>query len=151
MSDSLQPHGLKPPWFLCPWDCPRKNTGVGCHFLLQVCDNRLCTNLKWHFLKVFRDMSYKIMQTVQLHICFLSAEKRGWKICMTAPLPEQDWGSGDWYVPVSLHEDSAWVHRSLIVSVVTLEHVFICGRVWGSTYQWILSVYSHVLCKSLCV
>ena len=21
--------------FLCPWDCPGKNTGVGCHFLLQ--------------------------------------------------------------------------------------------------------------------
>ena len=28
------------PWtvacgFLCPWDSPGKNTGVGCHFLLQ--------------------------------------------------------------------------------------------------------------------
>ena len=23
------------PWFLCPWDFPGKNTGVGCHFLLQ--------------------------------------------------------------------------------------------------------------------
>ena len=21
--------------FLCPWDFPSKNTGVGCHFLLQ--------------------------------------------------------------------------------------------------------------------
>ena len=20
---------------LCPWECPGKNTGVGCHFLLQ--------------------------------------------------------------------------------------------------------------------
>ena len=43
-------------------------------------------------------MSYKIMQTVQLHVCFLSVEKRGWKICMTAHLPEQDWASGDWYI-----------------------------------------------------
>ena len=23
------------PWLLCPWDFPGKNTGVGCHFLLQ--------------------------------------------------------------------------------------------------------------------
>ena len=31
----LQPHGLQPARFLCPWDFPGKNTGVGCHFLLQ--------------------------------------------------------------------------------------------------------------------
>ena len=30
VSNSLQPHGLS-----CPWDFPGKNTGVGCHFLLQ--------------------------------------------------------------------------------------------------------------------
>ena len=32
---SLQPHGLQPTRLLCPWDFPGKNTGVGCHFLLQ--------------------------------------------------------------------------------------------------------------------
>ena len=31
----LQPHGLQPAMLLCPWDFPGKNTGVGCHFLLQ--------------------------------------------------------------------------------------------------------------------
>ena len=35
VSDSLQPHGLKPTRLLCPWDFPGKNTRVGCHFLLQ--------------------------------------------------------------------------------------------------------------------
>ena len=35
MSDSLWPHGLWPTRFLCPWDFPGKNTGVGCHALLQ--------------------------------------------------------------------------------------------------------------------
>ena len=35
MSNSLQPHGLWPTRFLCPWDFPDKDTGVGCHFLLQ--------------------------------------------------------------------------------------------------------------------
>ena len=34
MSDSLGPHGLYPSR-LYPWDFPGKNTGVGCHFLLQ--------------------------------------------------------------------------------------------------------------------
>ena len=32
----LQPHGLQPARLLCPWGSADKNTGVGCHFLLQV-------------------------------------------------------------------------------------------------------------------
>ena len=32
---TLRSHGLQPVSFLCPWDSPGKNTGVGCHFLLQ--------------------------------------------------------------------------------------------------------------------
>ena len=35
MSTSLQPHGLWPTRLLCSWDSPDKNTGVGCHALLQ--------------------------------------------------------------------------------------------------------------------
>ena len=35
MSDSLWPHTRQPTRLLCPWDSPGKNTGVGCHFLLQ--------------------------------------------------------------------------------------------------------------------
>ena len=31
----LQPYGVQPAGLLCPWDSPGKNTGVGCHFLLQ--------------------------------------------------------------------------------------------------------------------
>ena len=34
-SDSLLPQGLKIARVLCPWDFPDKNTGLGCHFLLQ--------------------------------------------------------------------------------------------------------------------
>ena len=33
--DSLRPHGLQSSRLLCPWDFPGKDTGVGCHFLLQ--------------------------------------------------------------------------------------------------------------------
>ena len=35
MSNSLWPYGLQPTRLLCPWDPPGKNTGVGCHSLLQ--------------------------------------------------------------------------------------------------------------------
>jgi len=35
MSNSLWPHGIQPARILCPWNSPGKNTGVGCHYLLQ--------------------------------------------------------------------------------------------------------------------
>ena len=35
MSDSVQPYRQQPTWLLHSWDSPGKNTGVGCHFLLQ--------------------------------------------------------------------------------------------------------------------
>ena len=35
MSDSVRPHRQPLTRLLCPWDSPGKNTGVGCHFLLQ--------------------------------------------------------------------------------------------------------------------
>ena len=35
MSDSVRPHRRQPTRLPCQWDSPGKNTGVGCHFLLQ--------------------------------------------------------------------------------------------------------------------
>ena len=32
---TLRPHRQQPTKLPCPWDYPGKNTGVGCHFLLQ--------------------------------------------------------------------------------------------------------------------
>ena len=32
---TLRQYGLQPTGLLCPGDSPGKNTGVGCHFLLQ--------------------------------------------------------------------------------------------------------------------
>ena len=34
-SNFLQPHGLQPTRLPYPWSSPGKNTGVGCHFLVQ--------------------------------------------------------------------------------------------------------------------
>ena len=36
MCDSLWSHGLQHARLFCPWGSPGKDTGVGCHFLLQV-------------------------------------------------------------------------------------------------------------------
>ena len=35
MSNSVRPHSQQPTRLPHPWDSPGKNTGVGCHFLLQ--------------------------------------------------------------------------------------------------------------------
>ena len=35
VANSLQPHGLEPARLLCAWNFSGKNTGMGCHFLLQ--------------------------------------------------------------------------------------------------------------------
>ena len=40
VSDSVQPHRRQPTRLPRPWDYPGKNSGVGCHFLLQ------CTKVK---------------------------------------------------------------------------------------------------------
>ena len=40
MADSVRPHRRQPTRLPHPWDSPGKNTGVGCHFLLQ------CVNVK---------------------------------------------------------------------------------------------------------
>ena len=35
VSDSVRPNRRQPTTLCRPWDSPGKNTGVGCHFLLQ--------------------------------------------------------------------------------------------------------------------
>ena len=37
VSNSVWPHRQQPTRLPHPWDSPGKNTGVGCHFLLQLC------------------------------------------------------------------------------------------------------------------
>ena len=41
MSDSVTPQTVQPTRLRCPWDSPGKNTGVGCHCLLQGWNPRL--------------------------------------------------------------------------------------------------------------
>ena len=47
MSDSVRPHRLQPTRLPCPWDSPGKNTGVGCHFLLQCMKVKSESEVAW--------------------------------------------------------------------------------------------------------
>src|SRR5574340_989705 len=40
VSDSVRPRRWQPTSLSCPWDSPGKNTGVGCHFLLQCMEGK---------------------------------------------------------------------------------------------------------------
>ena len=64
MSDSVRPHRRQ------PWDSPRKNTGVGCHFLLQFCLTELVTN----FSSLFQYSSVFVLFLSPKHL-FLKKER----------------------------------------------------------------------------
>ena len=46
------PLDCSPSRFLCPWDFPGKNTGVGCHFHLQ-CNDMVCIILIFNSFDIF--------------------------------------------------------------------------------------------------
>ena len=92
MSDSLQPHRLQSSRLLCPWDSPDKNTGVGCHSLLQgntlsrfvvlSLPRRKHLLISWlkrsllnnwpYLLRLFQETRQKSMFTYFLAACLLS-------------------------------------------------------------------------------
>ena len=60
LPNSLQPHGLQLTRFLCPWDFPGKDTGMGCHFLLQGIFLTQGSNLGLlHCRQILYQLSYK--------------------------------------------------------------------------------------------
>ena len=62
VSDSVRPHRRQPTRLPRPWDCPGKNTGVGCHCLLWIV---IRDNI------VIRDIQSTKMHFVDLtHLCW---------------------------------------------------------------------------------
>ena len=69
-SDSLLPQRLQPTRLLCPQDSPGKNTGVGCHSLLQGIfltqgwnlDLRHCRQILYHLSLAFTKFRYCLWQ-----------------------------------------------------------------------------------------
>ena len=84
ISDSLWPHVLQTTRFLCPWNSPGKNTGVGCHSFLQGIFQTQglnlgllhCRRILYHLshgnqrvgLSSFREVRIRILKPLQ---CFL--------------------------------------------------------------------------------
>ena len=62
VSDSVQPQRRQPTRLPCPWDSQGKNTGVGCHFLLQ------CIRVKSEKKKKEWKVKVKLLSRVQLSV-----------------------------------------------------------------------------------
>ena len=67
MSNSVRPHRWQPTRLPCPWDSPGKNTGVGCHFLLQ------CINVK----SEFRSMNQGKLEVVKQEMARVNVDIPG--------------------------------------------------------------------------
>ena len=57
---TLWPHRQQPTRPLCPWDSPGKNTGVGCHFLLQCMKVKSESEVAQSCLTVSDPMDYSL-------------------------------------------------------------------------------------------
>ena len=94
VSDSVRPHRQQPTRLPRPWDSPGKNTGVGCHFLLQ------CSSLGPGFTQVVLESFTLVDRAAHWNGttdgCTLRAEPAG-------PVDIHAWGH-------SLHEYS-WTGR----------------------------------------
>ena len=58
MSDSVRPHRQPPTRLPRPWDSPGKNTGVGCHFLLQCRKMKSESEVTWSYTTLRDPMDY---------------------------------------------------------------------------------------------
>ena len=64
VSDSVRPHRRQPTRLPRPWDSPGKNTGVGCHFLLQ------CMKVKGESeVEIPKPMDTQVFYRKQYSIC----------------------------------------------------------------------------------
>ena len=83
MSDSLQPYGLEPSRLLCPRDSLGKNSGVGCHFLLQDVHRGLGKALTYTWesskLCIFRPMRMPRKDLKDPNLSLLSDFESLWK------------------------------------------------------------------------
>ena len=76
MSNSVRSHRWQPTRLLHPWDSPGKNTGVGCHFLLQ------CIAISFNFLGISW-MSFQISTCASSHSTFAEQSQ-----CLGSQHPE---------------------------------------------------------------
>ena len=93
VSNSLWSCGLSPTRLLCPWKFPSKNTGVGCHFLLQGIfltqgsNLHLLPLLHWQILYHCTTWEAPILvNSAQVNSNFLCPKWQTWSVCTTQSL-----------------------------------------------------------------
>ena len=98
MSDSVRPHRQQPTRLRHPWDSPGKNTGVGCHFLLQFMKVKsegevtqscltLCDPMDYstpgipglHYLSDLAQTHIHRFSDENIKVVFLPGESQGWR------------------------------------------------------------------------
>ena len=69
----LWPHGLQPVRLPCPWNTPRKNTGVGSHSLLQGISSQISiTNISSIPLSLALFLSFSLNLCLLTFLCSIS-------------------------------------------------------------------------------
>ena len=157
MSDSVRPHRRQPTRLPRPWDSPGKNTGVGCHFLLQcmkvksesevaqscptLCDLMDCS-LPGSSIHGFSRQEY--WSGVPLPSPFLNVTAASAKSLQSCPTlcDPMDGGPPGSPVPgilqarilewVAIFFSNAWKWK---VKVKSLSHVRLFGTPWTAAYQ----------------
>ena len=115
MSNSLQPHGLQPTRLLYLWEFPGKNTGVGCHFLLQEAIKKLdlqtrdldkevipllVHKISFFFFFLLEEQGHQINHVFFIHLLIigrktmsLNSDINGFKLLTTYLLLEKTWAN----------------------------------------------------------
>ena len=75
MSDSVRPHRRQPTRLPHPWDSPGKNTGVGCHFLLQCMEVKSESEVAQSFPADLRKNQIGIVK-LKMRLCRLNCFSR---------------------------------------------------------------------------
>ena len=78
VSNSLRTRELQPARLLCPWNFPGKNTGVGCHFLLQGLFLTHGSNLHFLHLVHWQVNSLPQQYLVSSHIFWILTPNKTW-------------------------------------------------------------------------
>ena len=81
MSSSLRPHRRQPTRLPRPWDSPGKNTGVGCHFLLQ------CTKVKSESEVLLLGACNKASHQKSSRPCYKCGKEGHWACSCPKPRP----------------------------------------------------------------
>ena len=160
-------HGWQPTRLLCPWDSLGKNTGGGCHFLLQgiFLPQGLslgllhCRQVLYHLsyqggLRGHTYISYYKAQLLHtLKQCFVSDEGSCFTMFFKVERPEmlcqlislQMKGNGRSFFPQSLkYTSGTYFKNSLFTPVLVLVLQY-----QSCVYKLLPNIYSELLCESL--